>query len=264
MREWNVPVPVDCTALEPSEDPTPEELESIERWKNAAVSWLYRLTGSVFGVTTETVRPCFRSPDRSSTYRGQSGSPAAWWPGLISGTWNSGACGCRDADCACGADLSRFQLPGPVVSVEKITIDGAELDATAYGIQDNRWIVRLDGGAWPQDQDLTAGPDEDGSFIVTYRRGIPVPVDGQIAAGALACDIANAELGNSCAIPDRASSVSRQGINIELLDPAEYFENGLTGISAVDRWILTVNPGRRRGAVGVFSPDVKPKVTRIR
>ena len=42
MREWNVPVPVDCTALEPSEDPTPEELADIERRKNAAVSWLYR------------------------------------------------------------------------------------------------------------------------------------------------------------------------------------------------------------------------------
>ena len=42
MREWNVPVPVDCTALEPSEYPTPEELADIERRKNAAVSWLYR------------------------------------------------------------------------------------------------------------------------------------------------------------------------------------------------------------------------------
>lgn len=263
MREWNVPVS-NCPALEPPEDATPEELADIQRIKDAAVLWLWRLSGSVFGVVTDTVRPCFRSPDRSATYRGESGSPAAWWPGLISGTWNSGACGCSDSGCACGADLSRFQLPGPVVTVEKILIDGAELDPSAYGIQDNRWIVRLDGGSWPQNQDLTAGPDEDGSFVVTYRRGIPVPVDGQVAAGALACDMAKAELGQACALPDRASSVSRQGINIELMDPAEFFENGLTGVTATDRWILAVNPGRRRGSVGVWSPDVQPTVTRIR
>lgn len=264
MREWNVPVS-NCPALEPPEDATPEDLAEIEGWKNTAVMWLFRLTGNVFGVVTDTVRPCFRSPDRSATYRGQSGSPAAWWPGLITGTWNSGACGCSNSDCACGADLSRFQLPGPVVSVTKIVIDGAELDPTAYGIQDNRWIVRLDGGTWPQDQDLTAGEDEEGSFIVTYRRGIPVPVDGQIAAGALACEIANAALGNDCALPANASSVSRQGINIELMDPAEFFENGLTGVSAADRFILAVNPGRRRGAAPrVLSPDVHPTVTRIR
>ncbi len=227
-----------------------------------AAATLWALSGRVFGVCPETVRPDPAPAARPSTYGGGV-RHAGWWPTQMTAGWPTGGCGCSTA-CDCSADRLRVALPGPVQSVTAVWVDGAELDAVAYRVQDRRWLLRVDGKVWPRHQDLTLADHAPGAFTVTYLRGIPIPTAGKVALGELACEFVKARNGNGkCAIPSRAQQVSRQGVSIELIDPATLFESGLTGVETVDRWLASVNPGRRRAPSRVYSPDA-PRTARVR
>ncbi|OLT33671.1 hypothetical protein BJF84_21285 [Rhodococcus sp. CUA-806] len=150
-------------------------------------------------------------------------------------------------------------LPGPVESVEKVLIDGETLAPSSYRVKNRRWLIRVDGDVWPQNQNLRAPDDADGSFTVEYLRGVPVPKAGLIAAADLACDFLRSHSGGGkdCRIPSRAQSVSRSGVDVQLIDPYMLFDQGLTGIPSVDIWIAAVNPTRARSRSRVYSPDMK-------
>lgn len=246
-------------------NPTPGSAQerNQERAEEVAKFLLWSWTAKLFGVCEHTLRPCFRPPDNSTTYRGREGGAGpSFWPGLIQGTWVNGACGCR-ADCRCIIPDSMLALPGPVVSVTEVREDGVVLDPSAYRIRNGRWLMRI-GGSWPQEQDLEAADNAPGAFVVTYRKGIPLPKAGQYAAGDLACEILRGISGGACALPARAVSVARQGVDIQLLDPAQYLDAGLTGIPSVDAFIKAVNPGRARSRPRVFNPDEMGRNSRIR
>ncbi|KJF21979.1 hypothetical protein C7T36_18520 [Rhodococcus sp. AD45-ID] len=221
-----------------------------------ATSNLWALTGRVFGLREVTVRPCF-SPTDYSTYRGRSG--ADWFPGLVSGSWMPGSCGCVDG---CNHP-SEVALPGPVHSIVSVTVDGDTLDPSAYRIRNSRWLIRIDGGVWPQNQNLAVADDAEGAFTVTYKQGIEVPLAGQLAAGDLAVEFLRARKGGRCKMPDRAQHVARQGVDIQLVDAAVLFEQGLTGVSSVDQWIAACNPHKLRSRSRVHSVDA-PRVARFR
>jgi hypothetical protein len=241
-------------AAEPDDRATAGEL---------ATTILWSLTGRVFGLCEATVRPCFGPREHSSTYQGKSGvgRDAYWWPGLISQTWAVGGCGCsRSCDCVGPSEVA---LPGPVHSIVEVTVDGQVVPPPAYRIRNSRWLIRVDGQVWPQSQDLTAADDAEGAFTVTYKQGIAVPLAGRLAAGDLAVELLRARKGGRCKLPDRAISVSRQGIDIQMVDAQVLFEQGLTGVASVDQWIATVNPHKVRTRPAVFSPDAR-RVERLR
>ena len=223
-----------------------------------ATNNLWALTGRVFGLCEVSVRPCF-SPTDYSTYRGRSGSGADWFPGLVSGSWMPGSCGCSDG---CNHP-SEVALPGPVHSIVQVMIDGDIVDESGYLIRNNRWLIRTDGGVWPQNQNLAVPDGAVGAFTVTYKQGIEVPLAGQLAAGDLAVEFLRARKGGKCKLPDRAISVSRQGMDIQLVDAQVLFEQGLTGVAAVDQWIASVNPHKVKSRPRVYSPD-SPRVARVR
>lgn len=223
-----------------------------------ATNNLWALTGRVFGLCEVSVRPCF-SPTDYSTYRGRSGSGADWFPGLVSGSWMPGSCGCADG---CNHP-SEVALPGPVHSIVQVKIDGDILDPSEYLIRNNRWLIRAHGGVWPQNQNLAVPDDDEGAFTVTYKQGIAVPLAGQLAAGDLAVEFLRARKGSKCKLPDRAISVSRQGMDIQLVDAQVLFEQGLTGVATVDQWLASTNPHKLRSRPRVYSPD-SPRVARLR
>jgi hypothetical protein len=227
-----------------------------EAMAELATANLWALTGRVFGLREVTVRPCF-SPTDYSTYRGTSG--ADWFPGLVSGSWMPGSCGCADG---CNHP-SEVALPGPVHSITRVGVDGDEVASTAYRIRNSRWLIRVDGGVWPQNQNLAVADDAEGAFTVTYKQGIEVPLAGQLAAGDLAVEFLRARKGGRCKIPDRAQNVARQGVDIQLVDAAVLFEQGLTGVSSVDQWIASTNPHKLRSRPRVHSVDA-PRVARFR
>ena len=236
------------------------DVEERELAEELAVNALWALTGRVFGVCEQTIRPCFGPREHGSTYRG-SGS-GYWWPGLISGSFIEGGCGCSYVDCSC-VGPSEVALPGPVASVTSVWADGAELDDAAYKVRNKRWLLRVDGGVWPQKQDLTAGDHDPDAFTVTYMQGVPVPRAGKVAAGELALEFLAARQNDGrCRLPDRAISVSRQGVDYQLVDAQVLFEQGLTGVASVDQWIAVVNPHKRKSRSRVYSPDA-PRVSRF-
>jgi hypothetical protein len=221
-----------------------------------AVDVLWMLSGRLYGECEETIRPCFGPSKSGSTYAGNGGMTVggAYYPGMISMSFLQGGCGCSHADCSC-VGPSEVALPGPVAHVTEVMIDGDVLSPALYRVRNSRWLLRIDGKAWPQAQDLTVPDNAEGAFTVKYGRGIPVPAAGLLAAGDLACELLKARTGGRCSIPSRAQSIARQGVNIELADVTTLFTEGLTGVSSVDRWLVAVNPNRSREPSAVFSVD---------
>lgn len=258
---WPIILP-ECAGWEPNPDPGSAQ-DLWQRSAEAAAKFiLWARTGRIFGVCTVTVRPCFRAPRDVSTYRGHAAAGPTITPGIISGSWRDGPCGCSGG-CGCTVGAAEVALPGPIADVLSVVIDGQPLPATAYRIRNRRWLLRVDGKPWPQDQDLTAPDDGVGAWTVTYRRGVPVPLDGQRAAGLLACEFLTGMRGGACAISERAVSIARQGVSIQLGDLAAAME-GSTGLPSVDAWIAAVNPGRARSPSRVYNPDTMVQANRIR
>lgn len=220
----------------------------------AASSILFVLSGRQFpGVCEETVRPCAlrtNQPRHSSFSWGLWDWRPAW-----------GSCGCRSGDiCGCGS-LSQIELRQPVTEVAEVKVDGDVLDPSAYRVDDWRWLVRIDGESWPCCQDLSLESTEPGTFEVTYAFGTLPSPGGDRAAAALACELGKAwspELTGECRLPKRVQQLTRQGVTM-VMNPADVFDEGLTGISEVDLWLRSVNPKRDRGRLVVCSPDVPPR-----
>lgn len=253
--DW--PVDTTCCAGWDAFDPTVQA---------NAVSWateiLDALTGRQFSQCPVNYRPCGPRCRTSFGYLTwpvgspqSSGGGLPWIiPYIDSGVWRN--CHCSGG-CSCSARCE-VPFPGPVASVEEVLIDGVALDPTAYRLDYHRGVpvlVRTDGECWPQCQDMELGPEDVGAFTIVYRPGAALPKAGEIAAGLLACEFAKACAGQDCALPQQLSSLSRNGIEVTVVDPTTLLEDGRTGIANVDLWIKTVNPFRRPRSSTVWTPD---------
>lgn len=247
--EWPVAY-VDCEDdVTPLSSDTPAEISSAA--EEMATTYLWNWTGQRFGVCTETVRPCRESSDAGrSTW---AGTTAPWTPVLLDGQWFNLTCG-SCSRCRCGDDATALHLPGPVASIGQVLIDGTPLPVDAYRVDDGSTLVRIDGGTWPTWQDMSASPSEPNTFEITYQRGLPVPIGGRIAAGVLAMEFVKALCDdNSCRLPRRVQSITRQGVSMAILDAFEDIEKGHTGIWVIDSWVASVLAPKRGGTVA--SPD---------
>lgn len=233
----------------------PEPLASLpasgqETFETMAAQYLWNWTGRSFGVCEVTVQPCrqdclqgissFNGSGPIATPLGVFNSP--WTPVLIDGRWFNIGCGrCGDK---CGCDgTAPLRLPGPIDSVASVSVDGEVLDPSIYYVNNFNLLVRNDGKAWP-----------DCGTEITYSKGVPVPVGGQIAAGVLAAELAKASCGDkTCQLPQRVQTVTRQGVTIAMLDAFDDVDKGHTGIWIIDSWISSVTkpPVQSR----VLSPD---------
>lgn len=217
-----------------------------------ATSYLWRWTGYRYGLCKVTLRP--RKADcPGSTYQGT--WHGGWQPALIAGVWRNVSCGTCAGVCGCD-DPHAIRLPGPVDSVEKVTIDGADLPAASYRVDDHGVLVRHDGQGWPRCQNLERPAGAEGTWSVDYTFGIPVPTDGQLAAGALACQLAKAYAGaKDCQLPERVQTITREGVTVGFLDPFEGLAEGKTGVWTVDAWVASVT--RTPQPSRVLSPDYR-------
>lgn len=240
--EWPLIIPVDDR--EYWDGATEDERATATAW---AVAILWALSGRIYGVVDDLVRPHHRPPRRGNTYDGTltgRGTVYAAHGLVLTGiaTVTRTGCSCDVDDCRhqTAADLA---LPGPIVEVTRIAIDGVEVPADTYAIRNHRWVRRRDGKAWPTRQDLNALDDEVGAFVVAYKRGIVPPEAGQLAAGIMAVEWLKDRDGRECRLPRGVTSANRNGLQVDL-DPRAYFTEGMTGIEDVDQWLLSVNPNR--------------------
>lgn len=206
----------------------------------ASASWLlWKLSGEQYGVCETAVRPC-RDVDPADVRS----AGWLWWQTPSIDGWLPWPfeCGCTRS-CGCKR-LERVTLPGPVRSIVEVVEDGVILDESAYRVDDRKTLVRLDGRTWPACQNLALPTTEPGTFGVRFTRGHPIPVTGKDAAIALAAEMSKAMTPGvtGCALPDRVTSVVRQGVTIAVLDPMEFLDKGRTGMASVDLFLRAANP----------------------
>jgi hypothetical protein len=78
-----------------------------------------------------------------------------------------------------------------------------------------------------------------------------------MAARTLAIEFAKLWAGDEdCALPQRVTSISRQGVSYTLLDSQDFIDDVRTGLYAVDLFLKTSNPDKARARARVFTPDV--------
>ena len=240
---------------------TPEELGTYtnsdyayEACKSASYL-LWGMSGRKYsGITTVTERyvssydPYLRSGGSSLTYS----------PVLLEGNVVNMPSGGRYAEDDFQGDgtssNSRVRLRGrKVVKVHTLRdLDGNIIEPSKYYLSDHSTILGVPGAGWSPSQ-----------VEVTYTYGTPPPTAGRAAARVLATELVKLyEDDDTCALPQRVTSISRQGVSYTLLDNQDFIDELKTGIYAIDLFLKTVNPDKARARSRVFSPD-QPRARRI-
>ncbi|MCD6056565.1 MAG: hypothetical protein K0R44_37 [Thermomicrobiales bacterium] len=159
---------------------------------DAASDFVFLATGGrVRGRCESTVRPC---ADRSC----MCGHP-------------SDACGC--------CRLDAIALPGDMVDVISVQIDGTTLDPSEYGFIDGAGLVRVGehSTTWPGCQYLSRPDGQEGTFSITYEHGL-LPFVGVMAATEIACELLTALTGKTSRLDPRVITAVMDGVTVEL-DP---------------------------------------------
>lgn len=219
-----------------------------------ATDVIWAATGRQFGVCAVTVRPCFNQVyNGMGVYWGDGG----FLPYIFNGTWYNSGCGCAGRCCCQPLPFTQAWLPGPVAGMSEVRVNGVVIDPSAYRVDNQQWLVRQDGDHWPVCQDYNLAEGLDGTWDVSYFRGVPVPASVLAAAGTLACEYAKACQGGECRLPGRVSSIIRQGISVNMVDVDSLMKQGFTGIVEVDQVIQAYNPAHLARSPRLFSPDTE-------
>jgi hypothetical protein len=221
----------------------------LQRVLSIAGFILWAASGRTFGYETITVRPVQPWPSLPTNRPTWPYGHLPLLPGLLGPLPVLGG-GYTD-------ERALAALDGPIVEIISVSVDGTVLNPSQYTVFDGCVLVRTDGNVWPWQQELTSPPDQVGAFVVNYTRGRALPPSGQVAYGILACELAKAiNLDPTCRLPERTQKVSREGIDIEILDPQDFVASGRTGITEVDQWLHAVNPNKITAPMQVWSPDL--------
>lgn len=93
---------------------------------------------------------------------------------------------------------------------------------------------------------------------VRYTYGSPPPAPVVKAIETLSAELLKAIVGDrTCKLPERVTSVTREGLTMALIDPQDFLDKGRTGLVQVDMVLSTYNPGgvrRRAKVVGRATP----------
>lgn len=149
---------------------------------------------------------------------------------------------------------SRVRLRGrKVVTIHTVRdSSGNIVDPNKYYLAEHSTLYGTPGSNWTPT-----------NVEVTYTYGTPPPSAGRAAARLLARELVKLYEGDdTCALPQRVTSVGRQGVNYSILDDQDFLDNMRVGIYAVDLFLKSANPDKARARARVFSPDT-PRARRI-
>lgn len=220
----------------------------------AASQMMWVATGRQFGCCQVTIHPCVECPDMCpgsfSSYDDFYSFGYPWYPlHQADGTWTNVSCPCVDS-CVCGH--CSLKLPYPVCSIDEVIVDGMLLSDDMYRVDNFTTIVLLDLAGPAVTGNCWKGCDN--SITLTY--GLPVPEMVKLGAAEMACEIIKHCVGRPCVLPQRISSVTRQGVSISFLDEMAFLDRGLTGLYFFDLAARMYNPHRLQRRSTVWSPDV--------
>ena len=143
---------------------------------------------------------------------------------------------------------SRIRLRGrPVTKIHTIRNRvGEVISPDKYYLVDHSTIHAVTGVRWTPC-----------NVEVTYSYGVDPPTLGRMAARTLAIEFVKLfNNDDDCALPQRITSIARQGISYTLLDSQDFIQEMRTGLYAVDMFLKSVNPHKAVAKARVFTPDV--------
>jgi len=151
--------------------------------------------------------------------------------------WPCICCGCQRHPCACGT-YSAIELPTDydVLGITQITEDGVVLAPAAYRLERRNVVVRLDGLTWNVNS-FNLPNSSAVETIVEFDAGRLPPIELEMAAAELACELKKACNGNDCDLPPHVKSLARRGVSIDLADLSDLLKTGTTGLPMVDHAI---------------------------
>lgn len=160
-------------------------------------------------------------------------------------------------------NLWKFKLAhGPVdaiFTVKRIDPDDDSVTTLTNWVDLRGGEIRLKDGSFALDFRRAsfvngAGPCHDDSLLeVQYRIRPNLPPGAARAARKLGYELYLSNTGSACQLPDRVTTVTRQGITWTVLDPMDFLKEKLTGLGSVDQWISAAN---NRGYAGITDPLV--------
>lgn len=193
---------------------------------------LYKLTGEKYPGT-------YTSTDVISTR--SSGGNYSTKPALVNGSMYNFPAGASN-------NRELYMRQTPVLSVQEVIENNRVLLPTEYTLRNNRYIVKNPPLRWII--------DPVNEIQVTYTHGTPPPRAGKAAATRLANEFILWNMGSEkCALPERITSVARQGISFAILDPQDFIGQGRTGIYEVDAFIAASNPDKAQKKAAIFRQD---------
>lgn len=222
---------------------------------------LFALSGEQFpGLCTRTVRPAAR-PRNTPVGRWSErlfmasgvGYSANWGVCVMDALMSGGA----DSHSSCDWSRQVDLMTSPVRSIVAVLVDGQTVDPAHYRVDDDHLLTRIDGYSWPTCQDINLPSTEQNTFEVTYRYGFDPPSFGVSAAAAYGAELAKSRSSRPNRLPQRLTSITREGVTMAVLDPMQFLEKGLTGIPEVDAFLISVNSQRQKTPPMVYSPDVQ-------
>lgn len=209
---------------------------------------LWAMSGRKYnGVTTVTERYI----TSINAFRYQGASAKNFFPHMVHGSvynvpsedWNDSG---YESDGT--SSLSRIRLRGKnvlEVYLVRSMYNGQIVNPDNYYVANNSTLVAYKGVPWPP-----------GNLEVTYTYGVRPPTAGRMAARRFAIELIKLWEGDDCALPDRVTSVTRQGVSYTILDNQDFLENMRIGVYDIDLFLKTANPAKALAPSKVFSPDV--------
>lgn len=150
--------------------------------------------------------------------------------------------------CGCGSlDHAHLRLRGrPVRAIISVRLPNTDedLDPESYWLENKAVLA-------------TSACSSLCGAAITYSYGVGLPVAGKRAARYLAQQLVLSWEGSEeCQLPETVTSVTRQGVQYQLLDQGTLIDDMRTGVYAVDLFLKVANPDNARRRARVFSPDV--------
>lgn len=141
----------------------------------------------------------------------------------------------------------------PVMSVSSVHLEGST-EEILYTLE-SKFRLRLQQ---PFRASCIGGSDTR-RVAVTYTFGSEPPVGVLRAIEVYASELTKAMAGDStCRLPQRVTTIARQGVSMTLLDPGEYLEEGKTGLPEVDVMLKVFNSGGARRPARVYGRATPP------
>lgn len=230
---------------------TPVSQDIVDQMVLAASQFMWRATGMQFGQCTVTLNLCktdncgCEGEGGRSDFNHDYGFGFPWYPAhLADGSWTNVSCN-ECSNCLC--EKCRIKIPYPACSVDELVIDGEIVPPENYYVLDFKEL------AFSPAASGTCAISCGDTVTVTYGR--PVPELVRLAAQEFACQLIKKCVGQPCDLPQRMTSITRQGVSVSFLDSMDFLKDGMTGIFTVDLAIRTYNPHGLYKKPSVSSPD---------